>query len=254
MRYTSTCTHKDGIIACAEKTVDCNIVLTYHTVSDKLHTESLYLTDLITYNALRQTILRNTIHQDSSRLCLSLKNSDIKALTSQISRNSQTCRTRTDDSNAATGLLRQAFTGKLHLRIKIGNKLFQFSYLYRLTLLSQHTMTLALLLMRAYTSADSRQICFCIEDTHCSTHVTHREFMHKVRNVVFNRTSLLTLRNLAVKATFGFLYRLTGREALVYNLKSGRGINLSLLLIHIYSFLTCLFVHYYSSFMFYNLS
>ena len=44
--------------------------------------------------------------------------------------------------------------------------------------------------------------------------------MHKVRNVVFNRTSLLTLRNLAVKATFGFLYRLTGREALVYNLKS----------------------------------
>ena len=198
MRYTGTCSHKDGIIACTEKTVYRNIVLTYHTVGDKLNPQCLNLTNLITHYALRQTILRNTIHQDSSRLCLSLKNSNIKTLTSQIARNSQTCRTRTNDSYTTTGLLWQAFTGKFHLRIKISNKLFQFSNLYRLALLSKHTMTLTLLLMRAYSSTDSRQISFCIEDTHCCTHVTHREFMHKVRNVVFYWTSLLTLRNLAV--------------------------------------------------------
>ncbi len=101
---------------------------------------------------------------------------------------------------------------KVHLGIEISNKLLQFANLYRFSLLAQHTVSLALLLVRAHTSADSRQVALGIDDAHRSTHVTHREFVYEIRNIVFNRASLLALWNLAMQASLGLLNRLAGRR------------------------------------------
>ena len=220
LRHTRTSSHKDRIISSTEKTVDGHIVLAYHTIGNKLNAQCLNLAHLIAHHTLWQTILRNTIHQDTTRFSLTFKDGYIEALTSQITGNRQTSRTRTDDSHTTTSLLRKFLTRQLHLRIEISNKLLQLTNLYRFTLLAQDTMTLALLLMRANTSADSRQVALFIDDRHGSSHITHRQLVYEIRNVIFYRTSFTALWDLTMKTTLSLLDCLTGRKALVYNLES----------------------------------
>ena len=136
LRHTRSCSHKDRIVSCTEKTVNGHIVLAYHTIGNKLNAQCLDLAHLIANHALWQTILRNTIHQDTTRFCLTLKDGYIEALASQITGNRQASRTRTDDSHTTTSLLRKFLTRQLHLRIEISNKLLQFTNLYRFTLLA----------------------------------------------------------------------------------------------------------------------
>ena len=67
---------------------------------------------------------------------------------------------------------RQHLAREVHLGIKIGNKLLEFAYLYRFSLLSEHTAALTLFLVRANTAADGRQVALGIDDAHRRTHVT----------------------------------------------------------------------------------
>ena len=219
LRHVCTCAHKDGVVACTEQTVDGYIVLAHHAVGDKLHAEGSNLSHLIAYYRLRQAILRNTVHQHASRLSLALENGDVEPLTRQIAGYGQTRWTRTDDCHAATCFLWQHLARKVHLGIKIGNKLLQFADLYRFSFLSEHAVALTLFLMRAYTATDGRQVALGIDDAHRRTHVTHREFVYEIWNVVTNRASLLALRNLAVEAAFSLLNGLAGRKTLVHYLE-----------------------------------
>ena len=220
LRYAGSCSHENGIVASTEKTVDSHIVLTHHAVGDKLYTESLYLAHLSTYHGLGQSIFRNTIHQHTTRLGLSFEDRDIKALTCQITSNSKSGRTRTDDSHTSTSLLWKLLAREVHLGIEVGNKLLQLAYLYRFSLLAQHTVALALLLMRTHTSTDCRKVALRIDDRHSRTHVSHGKFMHKVGDIISDRTSLLTLWHLTVEASLGFLNSFTCSEALVYHLET----------------------------------
>ena len=136
LRHTRSCSHKDSIVSCTEKTVDSHIVLTYHAIGNKLHAQCLNLAHLITNHALWQAVFRNTIHQDTTRFSLTFKDGYIETLTGQITGNRQTSRTRTNDSHTTTSLLRKFLTRQLHLRIEISNKLLQFTNLYRFTLLA----------------------------------------------------------------------------------------------------------------------
>ena len=173
LRHTGTRAHEDGIVTRTEEAVDGDIVLTHHTVGDKLYTQCLNLANLVANHALRQSVFRNTIHQHAARLSLSLEDGDIEPLAGEITSHGKTGRSRTDNGYAATRLLRQFFSGKVHLGIEVSDKLLQLANLHRFSLLSQHTVSLALLLVRTNTSADGRQVALGVDDAHRSTHVTH---------------------------------------------------------------------------------
>ena len=226
LRYARARTHKDGIIAGTEKAVDGDIVLTHHTVGNELHAQRLYLLDFLSHHALRQTILRDAVHQDTAWLSLSLEDGDVESLASQVASHRQARRTRTDDCHTSTCLLRQFLTREFHLGIEVSNKLFQLTYLHRLTLLAEHAMSLALFLVRTNSSADGRQVALGIDDGHRRTHVAHGQLVHEVWNIILDRTSLAALRNLAMQATLGFFYRLQGRETFVDNLEASHWLRL----------------------------
>ena len=235
LRHVGTGTHKDGIITGTEETVDGDIVFAHHTVGDKLHTQGSNLAHFIAHHSLWQAILRNTVHQYATRFSLSFKNRYIESLSCQITGYGKSCRTRTDYSHSTTGFLWQELTGELHLGIEVSDKLLQFTNLYRFSLLAEHTMSLTLLLVRTHASTDCRQIALGIDDAHRSTHVTHRQFVYEIRYIVFNRASLLTLRNLAMQTSLGFLNRLSGSESLVYHLKHARLFSCVILLINLFT-------------------
>ena len=89
-------------------------------------------------------------------------------------------------------------TEETHLRVEIGNERLYPAYLHRIALTVQHTMALALLLMRAHTPADGRQVGGLVDDLHGLTEIALRQLMVKLPDMVGNRTSLLTLRHLAL--------------------------------------------------------
>ncbi len=260
LRHARTSAHEDGIVSGTEEAVDGHVVLAHHAACDKLHAQSLNLLHLVAHHALRQTILRDAIHQHAAWLSLSLEDGYVETLSSQVASHGQASRSRTDNCHPATSLLRQLFPGEVHLRIEVGDKLLQLAYLHRLSLLAEHTVALALLLVRTHTAADGRQVALGVDDAHRRTHVTHRQLMHEVRDVVLDRTSLLALRNLAVQASLRLLDGLSGGESLVHHLKSVGLLHLYLrllgsldyvgiivvlrsVLLHLYIFLFCLFAH-----------
>ena len=173
LRHTGTRAHEDGIVTRTEEAVDGDIVLTHHAVGDKLYTQRLNLAYLVAHHALRQSVFRNTVHQHAARLSLSFEDGNIETLAGEITSHGKTSRTRTDNRHAAARLLRQLLSGKVHLGIEVSDKLLQLTNLHRFSLLSQHTVSLALLLVRTNTSADGRQVALGVDDAHRSTHVTH---------------------------------------------------------------------------------
>ena len=87
--------------------------------------------------------------------------------------------------------------------------------MYALTLLAEHTMSLALLLVRTNTSAHSRQITLFVNDVHGIAKVAHRQLVNPVGYVVAYGASLLALWYLAVQATLGLFDSLVHCVSLV---------------------------------------
>ena len=75
--------------------------------------------------------------------------------------------------------------------------------MYALTLLAEHAMSLALLLVRTNTSAHSRQITLFVNDVHGIAKVAHRQLVNPVGYVMAYGASLLALWYLAVQTTLG---------------------------------------------------
>ena len=211
--------------------------------TDRPSTDGYYIYKVVPYNAAGDGVykefaayvgedlpgapqLRDAVHQDAAWLSLSLEDGDVESLASQVASHRQARRTRTDDCHTSTCLLRQFLAREFHLGIEVSNKLFQLTYLHRLTLLAEHAMSLALFLVRTNSSADGRQVALGIDDGHRRTHVAHGQLVHEVWNIILDRTSLAALRNLAMQATLGFFYRLLGRETFVDNLEASHWLRL----------------------------
>ena len=114
----------------------------------------------------------------------------------------------------AAGLAYQA-----HAAVEVGYESFQLANMYRLSFLAQYAMSLALLLVRAYASAYSRQVTLVVDYLHGVTEITFRKLVNPVGNVVAYGASFLALRNFAVKTALGLVYGFEHGIALVYLVK-----------------------------------
>ena len=130
---------------------------TYNEVQNKLNTEVLQRVDFLLHDSLRQTELRNAVHQNAACGVQRLENGNLVTHASQIACTGQTGRACTNDGNLVTvGLRLYCLFGAVFARV-VGNEALQTADGYRLALDAAHAVTLALALLRAYTAADSRQ-------------------------------------------------------------------------------------------------
>ena len=90
-----------------------------------------------------------------------------------------------------------------HLRVEVGDKLFEYADVDMFAFLAEHAVALALPLVCADTSADSGEVAFCVDYAHGIADVAHGELVYPFGNVVSDRTALPALRYLAVEAALG---------------------------------------------------
>jgi hypothetical protein len=83
----------------------------------------------------------------------------------------------------------------------------------------QHTVPLTLLLMRTYTSTDSRQVGGLIDNLHRCTKVAFRQLVVELFDMIGDGASLLTLRHLALQTALGLINGLTHRERVMHHLE-----------------------------------
>ena len=161
------------------------------------------------YDFLRQTELRNTIHQHAAGSMQRFVHGYIIAHFSQIAGTGQTAGAAAYYGN----LLALAFCRSFHIVIQavltriVGNKALQATDCYRLALNAKHAFTLALVFLRADTSADSGQGALLLENFISLGKVFLCHLMDKLRNININRAAAYTTRFGAVQATLCLVYR-----------------------------------------------
>ena len=165
--------------------------------------------DFMLYDFLGQTELRNTVHQHTACSMQRFVHGYIIAHFCQIAGAGQTAGTAAYYGN----LFALAFCRSLNIVIQamlariVGNKALQATDSYRLALDAQHAFALALVFLRADTSADSRQGALLLKDFIGLGKVFLCYLMDKLRNININRAAAYTTRFGAVQATLCLVYR-----------------------------------------------
>ena len=211
--------HEDSIEAMGEEIVDGDAVLAHHGVGDEVDTELGNLFDLGSDYRLGQAVFGNTKHQHAAGLFKAFVDRHGKALAGQVTGNGQPGRSRSDDGDVAARLLWQLLALQAHLRVEVSDEGLQTSYLYGVAFLVEHAVALALLLVWADASADSRQVRRLVDDGHGVSEVALGKLMDERGNVVADGAAFTAERHFAMQAALGlgdsFLHRQGLRCAIV---------------------------------------
>ena len=105
----------------------------------------------------------------------------------------------------------------------------------RMTHPEMDTLALALFLLRAYTSANSRQRRTLLDDGSCTEDISFLEFLDEARNMYIHRTALYACRVLAVEAPVALCDRLLKGQTLVHLLAQTLHTHLRTQLRHLYA-------------------
>ena len=116
-RQTGTGANEDSLVTVTEQLVD-GLRTAYNEVQNKLNTEVLQRVDLLLHDSLRQTELRNAVHEYAAGGVQRLENGNFVTHTSQIACTGQTGRACTNDGNLVTvGLRLYCLFGAVFARI-----------------------------------------------------------------------------------------------------------------------------------------
>ena len=164
--------------------------------------------DFMLYDFLRQTELRNAIHQYAACSMQCFVHGYVITHFCQIASAGQTARTAAYYSNLfALALCRSLYVViQTMLTCIVSNEALQTANSYRLTLNAQHAFALALVLLRTYATADSRQSAFALQNfiSFCKVFLSY--LMDELRNININRAAANTARLRAVQAALCLIY------------------------------------------------
>ena len=211
--------HEDSIEAMCEEIVDGDAVLAHHGVGDEVDTELGNLFDFSSYHRLGQTIFGNAEHQHAAGLLKALVDRHGETFAGQVTGYGESGWSRSDDGDVAARLLWQLLALQAHLSVEVSDEGLQTSNLHGVAFLVEHAVALALFLVWADTSTDSRQVRRLVDDGHGVSEVALGELMDKRGNVIADGTALAAKWHLAVETALGlldsFLHRQGLRRAIV---------------------------------------
>ena len=177
-------------------------------------TQTIYLD---VHDAVRQTELRDAVLEYAADLVQRFEYMHLVAVFGCIAGESQSGRTGTYDRDLGT--FRSILSTRIILSIlicKIRAETLEVADGYSgMTHLKMDTLTLALFLLRADTTADSRKRGTLFDDRCSAENVAGLKGLDEARDVDIHRTTLYAGRVLAVETTMGFGDGLLEREALV---------------------------------------
>ena len=204
---TGTGTNEDGFIAIfffqllnRQDTSDDHIGL-------NLDAECLEVVDFLLDDRLGQTEFRDTIDQNTAGEMQCLINRDVIAHLGQIACAGQASRAGTDNRNLMAIRLRTGDSTLSMGVVIVGDKPFQTADGDRLALDAADAFPFALGLLRADTSADSRQGRGLADDLVCTLKVTCRNLGNKFRDMDIDRAAGDTGFILTVEASLRFVQR-----------------------------------------------
>ena len=174
------------------------------------------MTDFAAHHFLGQAVLRDAVHQHSSRFRLQFENFDSKTGTGKVTGDSNSCRARAYYGNAAASFGCHFLVGQVGLSVKIRNKALKLSNIDVLAALIQDAGALTLPFVTANTAADRRQIALRANYMDGIAKIAFTQFVNPVGNIVVDGTALLALRYLAPEAALGLLYGFCEGVAFVY--------------------------------------
>ena len=155
-RQTGTGANENCFKTVAEQLID-GFRAADNEVEHELNTEVLQRVDFLLHDSLRQTELRNAVHEYAACGVQCLENGNFVTHTSQIACTGQTGRACTNDGNLVTvGFRLDCLFGAVLAGI-VCNEALQTADGNGLTLDAAYAVALALALLRAYTAADSGQ-------------------------------------------------------------------------------------------------
>ena len=160
-KHGQTCAgaHEHGLIALFLHQLIDGDGAAHHGVGDYLNTEVLKALDFLLNDGLGQTELGDAVHQHAAGKVECFIHGDIIALTCQIACTGETGRAGTNDSHLVTvglGLSGSAALMTVGVMI-VGYKTLKAADTHALTLNAADALTLALVLLRADTTADGGQ-------------------------------------------------------------------------------------------------
>ena len=104
--------------------------------------------------------------------------------------------------------------GEVHVAVEVSDKALELADTDGSALFAHNAIAFALTLVSADTTADSRKIAAAVDNGHCIAHVSLRELVNPVGDIIAHRATLLALGHLAVETALGFGYSLNHCERL----------------------------------------
>ena len=200
VRQTGAGADKDRLIAVSEQVVD-GLGAADNEVQDEFNALCLQRVDFLLYNSLRETELRNAVHQNAACGVQYLEYGDVIAHVAQIARTGQTGRAGTDDSDlVAVGSRNLDRIGGRMCHCVVGSETLQTTDRNRLALDAADTLALALTLLRADTTADCREGTGLLDLVVGFNKLALLDQVDEIRNLDVDRTSFYTRLILAVQA------------------------------------------------------
>jgi len=215
-RQTGTGADEDGLVAFGLKIIHAE-GLTDNRILAELNAHGFEAIYLAIDDGVGQTELRNTIFEYAAYLVESLEDGDAVAVLGHITGESEAGRAGADHGDAWFSIVQRClWLFSIVLGI-VGDEALEVTDSHRFAIhLEVDTLCLALFLLRANTSADSRQAAAETDDFRCTGDIVFLDMLNERGNVDVDRTTLYTTRVGTVEAAVGLGESHLRRETLVY--------------------------------------
>ena len=189
-RKSRACADEYGFIAAFLHQLIDRKCTTRYRVRHEFHALGFQLRDFLCYDLFWQTELRDAVNQYAAGLVQRFVNGDFIALVYQIARAGKSRRTCADDCNLVTvAFHRFDFFITEVCRMPVRDEAFQSADRNRFALLAMHAFALALIFLRADTSADCRQGAVLGNDFVSRFKISLCHLRNEQRNFNIDRTS-----------------------------------------------------------------
>ena len=206
VRQTGARAYENSLVTSSKQVVD-GLGTADNKVEHELYALCLQRVDFLLYDCLRQTELRNAVHQHAAGGVQYFKYGNLVALCNQIACTGQTSRACTDNSNLVTVGCRyfDRIVGRMCHCI-VSSKALQTANANRFALDAADTLALALALLRAYTTTDSRKGAGLLDLCVCFQELAFLNQGDELRNLYIYRTAANTRLIFTVQAAGCFVH------------------------------------------------